>query len=121
MSKPDGNDKLVSNNGLAWLLVTLAAVVILTLTLPFPVSFIVSLLVIISLNVIRADIALKKAGMGGIRSWYKSYSSLSSSRGWDRNVKDSLYKPIKFSCMSCGNEHNKVECPKCGSKAVRAG
>jgi len=76
MSKPNGNDKLVSNNSLAWLLVTLAAVVILTLTLPFPISFIVSLLAIISFNIIRADIALKKAGMGGIKSWYKSYSSL---------------------------------------------
>ena len=120
MSKLNGNDKLVSNNGLVWLLLTLAAVVILTLTLPFPISFIVSLLVIISLNVIRADMALKKAGMGGIGSWYKSYSSLQSGRGRDTSMNDSLYKPIRFSCMSCGNEHNKIECPKCGSKAVRA-
>jgi hypothetical protein len=120
MSKLNGNDKLVSNNGLVWLLIALSAVVILTLILPFPISFIVSLLVIITLNVIRADIALKKAGMGGIMEWYKSYSSLHSGRGSDTIMNESLYKPIRFSCMSCGNEHNKVECPKCGSKAVRA-
>ncbi len=93
----------------------------MTLTLPFPISFIVSLIVIISLNVIRADIALKKAGMGVIRSWYKSYSSLHSGHGWDRNLNNSLYRPLLFSCMNCGNVHNKAECPKCGSKAVRAG
>jgi len=23
--------------------------------------------------------------------------------------------------MSCGEEHKKIACPKCGSKAVRAG
>ena len=121
MSKSNSNDKLISNNGLAWLLVTLAAVVILTLTLPFPISFIVSLLVIISLNIIRADKALKKAGMGGIRNWYKSYSSLQSSYGRHKNVNNSLYRPLLFSCMNCGNVHDKVECPKCSSKAVRAG
>jgi hypothetical protein len=121
MSKPNSNDKLVSNNGLSWLLVSLAAVVILTLALPFPVSFVASLLAIIALNLIRANMALKKAGMGGIKSWYKSYSSLPSDRGWDKNADDHLYKPVRFSCMSCGNEHNNVECPICGSKAVRAG
>ena len=120
MSKADRNDRLVSNNNLAWMLITLAAVVILTLTLPFPISFIASLLAIISFNIIRADIALKKAGMGGIKSWYKSNSSLASGRESGRNMNNSLYKPLRFSCMSCGNEHNKIECPKCGSKSVRA-
>jgi hypothetical protein len=120
MSKLNGNDKLVSNNSLTWLLITMAAVVILTLTLPFPVSFIVSLLIIISLNIIRADIALKKAGMRGIRTWYNSYSSLPTNRGRNTITNDSLHRPMRFSCMSCGYEHNKVECPTCGSRAVKA-
>ena len=121
MSKPEDNNNLVSNNSLAWLLISLVAVVILSLLLPFPISFIVSLLVIISLNIIRADVALKKAGMGGIKSWYKSYSSLQSGRGWDASMNNSLHKRLRFTCMSCGKEHNKVECPKCGSKAVSVG
>ena len=121
MSKPEDNDNLVSKNSLAWLLVSLVTVVMVSLILPFPMSFIVSLLVIISLNIIRADITLKKAGMGGIKSWYKSYSSLQSGHGWDANMNNSLYIPLRFSCMRCGNVHNKTACPKCGSKAVRAG
>jgi rubrerythrin len=31
------------------------------------------------------------------------------------------YSPIKFYCMNCGYEHRKNACPKCSSKAVRAG
>jgi hypothetical protein len=120
MSKPNGNDKLVSNNSLAWLLITMAAVVILTLTLPFPVSVIVSLLVIVSFNIIRADMALKKAGMGGIRTWYNSYSSLPTSRERNTITNDSLHGPIRFSCTSCGYEHDEIECPTCGSRAVKA-
>ena len=31
------------------------------------------------------------------------------------------YSPIKFYCMNCGYEHRENACPKCSSKAVRAG
>jgi hypothetical protein len=121
MSTPGDNNNLVSSNSVVWLLISLVSVVILTLILPFPISFIVSLLVIISVNILRADRALKGAGMGGIKSWYKSSSSLQSGHGRNANTNSSLYRPLRFSCMNCGNVHNKVECPKCGSKAVRAG
>jgi hypothetical protein len=84
-------------------------------------SFIVSLIVIISLSIVKADIALKKAGMGGIKGWYKSFSSLQSGRGWNTNMNSFHYTPLRFSCMNCSNVHNKAACPKCGSKAVRAG
>jgi hypothetical protein len=63
---------------------------------------------------------LKKAGMGGIKGWYKSYSSLQSGRGWGSGGDSLTYKPLTFYCMRCGNPHNKIACPKCGSKAVRA-
>ena len=57
MSKPNQNDNLDRDNYLAWLLISLVIVVILTLFLPFPISFLVSLIVIFSLNIIRTDIA----------------------------------------------------------------
>ena len=102
---------------LAWLFVSVVTVLMLSLVLPFPISFVVSIIVILSLSLVRADIAMKKAGMGGIKGWYRSLiSSESSWRGTGY-----LLDPIKFSCMNCGNEHNKTACPKCGSKAVRAG
>ena len=75
------NDNPAENNSLAWLLISLVTVVVLTLVLPFPISFLVSLIVIFSLSIIRANMVLKKAGMGGIKGWYKSYSSLQSGRG----------------------------------------
>jgi hypothetical protein len=70
---------------------------------------------------IRANIALKKAGLEGIKGWYKLFSSLESGRSRGSGINNSLYKPVRFCCLNCGNEHNKTACPKCGSKAVRAG
>lgn len=74
----------------------------------------ISIIVILALSVIRADIAMKKAGMGGIKAWYRSLTSPGSGR------RDTGYL-VKFSCINCGREHNKTACPECGSKAVRAG
>ena len=31
------------------------------------------------------------------------------------------YNPIKYYCMSCGNEHKETACPKCGSKMKKIG
>jgi hypothetical protein len=114
------NDNRAENNSLAWLLISLVTVVVLTLVLPFPISFLISLIVIFSLSIIRANMVLKKAGMGGIKGWYKSVSSLQSGRTWGSGGDSLTYKPLTFYCMRCGNPHNKIACPKCGSKAVRA-
>jgi hypothetical protein len=102
---------------LAWFFVSVVTVYMVSLLLPFPISLVVSIIVILSLSVIRADIAMKKAGMGGIKCWYKYLTSSESGRA----EKSYLLDPVKFSCMNCGKEHNKTACPKCGSKAVRAG
>ena len=120
MSKANDNDNLAQKNYLAWLLISLVIVVVLFLILPFPNSLVVSLIVIFCINFIRADLALRRAGFGGIKGWYKSFSSLESGRGWSTRINSSQYKPLKFYCMNCGNQHNKIGCPKCGSKAVRA-
>jgi hypothetical protein len=114
------NKNIGSMNYLVWLLISLGTVIILSFVLPFPISFIVSLVVIFCLNVIRAEMMLRKAGMGGIKGWFNSFSSSGFGRGLDIGTNNSLYQPLRFSCMNCGNEHNKIACPKCGSKAVRA-
>jgi predicted RNA-binding Zn-ribbon protein involved in translation (DUF1610 family) len=88
----------------------------ISVVLPFPVSIGVMLLVLFLLNIVRTEIALRKAGMGGIKGLYKS-SSFSFRRGISNGL---VNTPLKFYCMNCGNEHNKIACPKCGSKAVRA-
>jgi len=110
------NDSPAESKGLPWMLISLVAVIIITLLLPFPISFVVSLIVIFSLAIIRGNIMLKKMGRGGIKGWSKSYSSFKSGRDWGISE---TYKPLTFYCMLCGYPHNKIACPKCGSKAVR--
>jgi hypothetical protein len=114
MSKTNHN--MGDKNNLVWLLLSLGTVVIISFVLPFPISFVVSLLVIICLNFIRAEMTLRKAGMGGIKGLFKS-SGFGRRSGTGINT---LYQPLRFSCMNCGNEHSKIACPRCGSKAVRA-
>jgi len=113
------NDSPVQNISLPWMLISLVAVIIISFVLPFPISFLVSLIVIFSLAIIRANILWKKACMGGIKGWHNSFSSSRSGRGWGGGDSFS-YNPLTFYCMRCGNPHNKIACPKCGSKAVRA-
>jgi hypothetical protein len=113
----ESNESPFGRKYLTWLFVSVVSVFMAYLVLPFPISLVVSIIVILSLSVIRADIAMKKAGMGGIKGWYRYLTSSESGRA-DTSY---LLDPIKFSCMNCGKEHNKTACPKCGSKAVRAG
>jgi len=97
------------------MLLYLGIATFLSVVLPFPIALLVLLVVLFSLNIVRAEIRLRKDGVGGIKGWYKS---LSSSGFGSSN--DYGYHPLKFSCMNCGKEHNKIACPRCGSKAVRA-
>lgn len=116
MTSPNEYKNLTGKNQLAWMLISLGMVVILSLVLPFPVGFFASIGILFSLNIIRAEVMLRKAGMGGIKGYYKSFSWES---GKGRGVGNMLYKPLTFSCMNCGYVHNKIACPKCGSKAVK--
>lgn len=112
----DGNNAAMWNS-LIWLPISLAIIIILHMVLPFPISFIVSMIAIFGLAIYRNDRALRKAGMGGIKGWYKSMSS--SGFGPRTGINGSEYQPLKFSCINCGNKHNEIACPNCGSKGVR--
>jgi ribosomal protein L37E len=111
----DHSNGPVESNGLPWMLTSLVAVIIISFLLPFPISFLVSLIVIFSLAIIRAYMVWKKMGTAGIKGWPKSFSSLQPSNRWGGDT----YRPLTFYCMLCGYPHNKIACPKCGSKAVR--
>jgi hypothetical protein len=59
---------------------------------------------------------------GGIKELYKSMSSGSRNNSNSISAGGGLgYSPIKFYCINCGCEHRENACPKCSSKAVRAG
>jgi hypothetical protein len=119
MSKANDNGIPGEKYSSLWFFIAFAVVVLLPFVLPFPISFVLSLIVILCLFIVRLDIALRKAGRGGIMEWYKSFSSTGFGRGLGTAVNRSLFQPLKYSCINCGNEHNQIACPKCGSKAVR--
>jgi hypothetical protein len=126
ISRPsDGNnnkDGQIQINYWIWLIVYVGIGLVTSFIFPFPISLVVALLIFILLNAIRTDIALRRQGVGGIKGLHKS---MSSSSGGGNNSRFGGarfgYSPIKFYCMSCGHEHRKDKCPKCGSKAVRVG
>ncbi|HEY6885436.1 MAG TPA: hypothetical protein VI278_15485 [Nitrososphaeraceae archaeon] len=123
----NNNNKQVEGNSWIWLIAYMAIGLAISFVVPFPISFVMALLVFFLLNAVRMHIALKRQRViGGIKELYKSVST--SFDGDNRNNNggafgsDSLaYPPIKFYCMNCGYEHRKYACPKCDSKAVRLG
>ena len=117
-SNHNKNQKIRHNNYMIWLCIYMGIGLAISVILPFPISFGVLLLALFLLSILRTELALRKAGIGGIKGLYKSLSSLEFGRGIGNG---SGYAPLKFYCMNCGYEHGENACPKCGSKAVKVG
>jgi len=118
----DNNDRQIQTNYWIWLAAYLVIGLAVSFVVPFPLSFVIALLVYFALNTIRMHIALKKQGMpSGIKDMYKSMSSSLGGRMSNSGSTGMGYSPIKYYCMNCGYEHKENACPKCGSKAVRTG
>src|SRR5919202_485737 len=114
----DNSNKQIQNNYWIWFIAYMGIGLAISFVVPFPISFVIALLVFFLLNAARTHIALKRQGMpGGIKDLYKSMSS-SLGGSWNNSSDISMgYFPIKFYCMYCGYEHRENACPKCGSKA----
>jgi hypothetical protein len=87
---------------------------IAAMLLPFPASLVVAIGGFILVNFLRTRLMLKKKGI----SMRGLFGSLRSS---DASPSMYGYNPIKYYCMSCGNEHKEIACPKCDSKMKRIG
>jgi len=109
------NNHQIRNNYLIWLAIYLGIGLAIIFTFPFPVSLVVFLLGFIFLSLIRTEIFLRRARVGGIRGLYKSMSSLR------KEFADMRYRQTRFYCMNCGKEHRMVSCPRCGSKIKKVG
>ena len=118
MSNNNKNNHQIHNNYLIWLFIYMGIGFVISFILPFPLSLAASLLVFLLVNAVRADIALRRHGIGGIKGLYKSLTSFGKSNDSNSGFG---YTQTKFYCMSCGYEHREYECPKCGSKAVKVG
>jgi hypothetical protein len=115
------NNLFQNNINLIWLFVYIGIGLAISFVVPFPISFVVVLLVLALLNLYRTDRTLKKHGRGGIKELYKSMSSSVANRTSGLGAEGFVHNPIKFYCINCGYEHKNDACPKCGSKAVKVG
>jgi hypothetical protein len=109
---------------LKWLAVYITAGFVIIWIFTFPIDLVLLIVVFISINVYRRMTLLKKLGfldersVKGLKGFFKSLfqsPTSSSMYGGSNN------NPIKYYCMSCGNEHKEIACPKCGSKMKRVG
>ncbi|HEX7178638.1 MAG TPA: hypothetical protein VF220_02860, partial [Nitrososphaeraceae archaeon] len=75
------------------MLLYLGIALFLSIVFPFQIALIILLIVLISLNIIRAERRLRKAGIGGIKGWYKSFSSPAFGTG---NSSDTAYNSLRF-------------------------
>lgn len=95
---------------LLWLGITLAISLAISLLLPFPVSLITIIGIIILLNFYIGWRMIRRMGMGrGGAGIFGSISSMSENSS------------VKYYCMSCGVQHRQAACPRCGSKMKRVG
>lgn len=118
-----GNDKRFLLYQLKWLAVYMSTGFVIIYLFTFPIDLVILILVFILINIYRRRTLLKKLGFAddshekGIRGFFKSLFQSPSSSMYD----SSSSTPVKYFCMSCGNEHKEIACPKCGSKMKRVG
>lgn len=118
-SNSDYNNNRTDHSYWKWFIIFIAIGIVISLTIPFPISFAVYLLAFFLINALRMDYNLRKYGVhGGIRGLYKSLSSAIHDGNSSSSPTEYGYSPLKFYCMNCGKEHKERACPKCGSTAV---
>jgi len=104
---------------LRWLFIFIAIGIVISLTIPFPISFAVYILAFFLINALRMDYHLRKYGVhGGIGGLYKSLFTTNHDSNGYSGPEEYGYTPLKFYCMKCGMEHKERACPICGSTAV---
>src|ERR687886_2464629 len=97
-SNNNGNsNRQIQSNYWVWFIAYMGIGLAISFIVPFPISFVIALLVFFLLNAARTHIALKRQGMpGGLKDLYKSMSS-SLGGSWNNSGGISMrYSPIKF-------------------------
>lgn len=93
---------------LAWIGISLAISIALSVLLPFPINLVAILGVFIGLSYYQRRRMLRRMNMYDTQVGYMS-------PGPDG------FSGVNYYCMGCGIKHKEVSCPKCGSKMKRAG
>ena len=110
MSSPYRNRKSYLANQLKWWGIYIGLSLALSFLVPFPLSLLMLFLTILGIDYCRARKVMKNMGLSDIREMFCSFSNPQAG-----------YNPLRYFCMSCGNEHREIACPKCGSKMKRVG
>lgn len=112
----DDNTKRFLYFRLKWLGIYMGIGFLILYLLPFPYDFLSLLSLLVLVNYLRArrDIIKRHGGIGRIKGMFGSVSPPIAD---DRPE----YRPLRYYCMDCGNEHKDITCPKCGSKKKRVG
>ena len=94
-----------------WIAVGFAVSLAISSILPFPYSMGAAMVVFMIMSF-------------AIRAWAvkRIMRARASGASFPNNLLSSgPEKGLEFHCMVCGTQHRDRECPKCGSRAVRAG
>jgi hypothetical protein len=99
-----------SNNIAVWMGISIGISLTLSLLIPFPISIVAIIETLLLLNFyLRRRMIVR---MGGTNS---------SMMGAGMFSLTSTYGSMKYYCISCGTQHKKIACPKCGSRMKRIG
>jgi hypothetical protein len=116
----DKSNNQILNNHLIWLCMYLGVAVVIVFVIPFPFSIYTFLLVLFLLNMIRSRVVLRRSNETMLRELQKWLTSVGNNSKLATSI-GVWHIPSRFYCVHCGNEHNKIACRQCGSKAVRMG
>jgi hypothetical protein len=113
-----------------WLIAYLSLGFAVYFVIPFPLSVLTSLGIILLTMILLHVRIIKKLKLDDNNSNNNSKNSGSGINRMFNALSLSLYDDprtifghtqLKFYCMSCGKEHKKRKCPSCGSMAVKVG
>jgi hypothetical protein len=116
------NNKEFFLHQIKWLVVFMAIGFAIIWLFTFPTDLLLLILLFILMSVYNRRRMLKRLGLlnindtKGVKGFFKSLFQTSTSMHGGNSGSQ-----IKYFCMSCGNEHKEISCPKCGSKMKRIG
>jgi hypothetical protein len=108
----NNSNKVFVLNQLIWIGVSIGISFLISRLLPFPISLVAIVGVFLLLGYLMRSGAMRKMG-----TWSHDRSGIFGSV----NPSATVDRALKYYCLSCGTQHNQVECPKCGSKMKRVG
>jgi hypothetical protein len=120
-----------NRSSIVWLVIYIGIALAISITVPFPMSFILYIGIYLLLQNYRIKSIEKRYYYPSTldkgdnktknKRSYKFFKSISNTLFGDNLYSQFESQPLKFICMNCGKEHSGRSCPLCGSSAVRLG